>query len=127
MLIVQDLEHSWKCFVLQWIPHPQPSLRDVKDYLCSLSPDQRCNLSEVCTFLKLIMVSPKTNSVSEGSASALQRVKFYLRSTMSQERLNHLLLLHTHNMRVDALDHDSCVQEFVETREHRKDVFGKFC
>ena len=104
----------------------KPSLRDVRNYLCSLSPDQQHNLSEVCTLLKLILVSPATNSVSERSASALRRVKSYLRSTMSQERLNYLLLMHTHNIRVDALDLNICLQEFVETREHRKDVFGKF-
>ena len=68
---------------------PQPSLRDVKDYLCSLSPDQRYNLSKVCTLLKLVVVSPATNSVSERNSPALQRLKSYLRSTMSQERLNH--------------------------------------
>ena len=104
----------------------QPSLRDVRDYLCSLSPDQWYNLSEVCTLLKHIVVSPATNSVNERGTSALQRVKSYLRSTRSQERLNHLLLMHTHNIHVDALDLNACLQEFVETKEHRKDVFGKF-
>ena len=64
----------------------QPSLRDVRDYLHSLSPDQQYNLSEVCTLLKLIVVSPATNSDSERSASALRRAKSYLRSTMSQKK-----------------------------------------
>ena len=35
--------------------------------------------SEICTFVKLIMVSPATNAISERSASVLRRVKTYLR------------------------------------------------
>lgn len=93
---------------------------------CSLSDPQRTNLSEVCTLLKIIMVSPATNAVSEQSASALRRVKAYLRSTMSQDRLNHLQLLHTHKTRMDALVLEACLQDFVDTREHRKEVFGSF-
>ena len=65
---------------------PLPNLRDVKNYLCSLSPDQ---LFKACTLLNLIVASPAPNSVSERSASALQSAKSYLRSTMPQERLNY--------------------------------------
>ena len=36
--------------------------------------------------------------------SALQRLKTYLRSTMAQDRLNHLLLLYCHKARTDAID-----------------------
>lgn len=63
---------------------------------------------------------------SERSASALRHIKTYLRSTMSQARLNHLLLLHTHKDRTDGLQLASCLQEFVDCKEHRSDVFGKF-
>ena len=61
-------------------------------------------MSEICTVLKFIQVVPATNAVSERSASALCRVKSYLRSTMSQSRLNNLMLLHVHNDRTDKLD-----------------------
>ena len=60
-------------------------------------------MSEVVTFLKLIMVLPSTNAVSERSFSALKRMKTYLRSTMKPDRLNHLLLLHVHKDRTDSL------------------------
>ena len=103
------------------------SITDVRDrFLLSLSPPQRYNFSEVCTLLKIILVSPATNAVSERSASALVRVKTYLRSTMSQERLTSLLLLHYHKARTDDLQLQACLQEFVETREHRRNVFGRF-
>ena len=38
------------------------------------------------------MVIPATNAVSECSASAVRRVKTYLKSTMSQLRFNNLLV-----------------------------------
>ena len=91
-----------------------------------MSPAEQANLSQVCILLKLILVVPATNAVSERSASALRRVKTYLRSTMSQARLNHLLLLHCHKDRTDNIHLINCLQEFVEAKERRSDVFGKF-
>jgi hypothetical protein len=107
-------------------PNEKPTLSDVKATIVALSPAQRVAISEVCTVLKLIMVIPATNAISERSGSALRRVKTYLRSTMSQARLNNLLLLHTHKQRTDALDIPSCLNLFVQGSEHRQQVFGKF-
>ena len=52
-------------------------------------------LSQVCCAMKIILVMPASNSTSERSFSALRRFKNYLRSTMPQQRLNSLLVLHT--------------------------------
>ena len=65
----------------------------IKSYFTSLSPAQRSLLSEICTVYKLILVMPATNAVSERSFSGLRRVKDYCRSTMSQCRLNNLMVL----------------------------------
>ena len=62
----------------------------------SLSPAHRSGMSEICTLLKLVLVVTAMNAVSERSASALRRVKTYLRSTMSRSRLKNLMLLHVH-------------------------------
>ena len=77
---------------------------DVKDYFLSLSFAQRSLLSEVSLLLQLVLVLPATNATSERSFSALRRVKTYLRTTMHQERLNSLLVLHVHKELTDALD-----------------------
>ena len=45
---------------------------------------------------KLLLVMPATNSTSERSFSCMRHVKSYLRSTMTQERLNNLMILHVH-------------------------------
>ena len=74
----------------------------------------QASFSEICTLLKLIIVIPATNAVSERSASALRRVKTYLRSTMTQSRLNHLFVLHCHKDRTDNLSLTECLQEFVD-------------
>ena len=93
-----------------------PTFLDIKNYILSLSPGVQSSMSEVCKLLKLILVMPATNAVSERSASALRRLKNYLRSTMTQSRLNNLMLLHIHRERLDKLCLKSCVKEFtIET------------
>ena len=104
----------------------KPTLATVKTHIVSLSPAQRFSMSQICTLLKLIMVMPATNAVSECSASVLRRIKTYLRATMSQLHLNNLLILHAHKDRTDDLDIPSCLNEFIRGNEHRMSIFGEF-
>ena len=120
-----QLEMLTSAFVSS-IDRKKPTLTTIKEYVISLSPAQRISISEVCTALKLIIVIPATNAVSERSASVLRRVKTYLRSTMSQLRLNNLLVLHAHKDKTDDLSIPSCLNEFVKGSEHRMSVFGDF-
>ena len=73
-----------------------------------------------------ILIMPATNSTSERSFSALRRLKTYLRNTMSQEKLNNLIVLHVHKDMTDSLDLRSICKEFVGDSEHRHRVFGTF-
>ena len=52
--------------------------------------------SEVCRLLALLATIPASVATAERSHSALKRLKTYLRSTMTESRLTHLLLLHVH-------------------------------
>ena len=62
------------------------------EFFQSCTPSQ-CNLmSEVSKLVKLLIVMPATNAESEKSFSSVRRIKTYLRATMSQQRLNHLML-----------------------------------
>ena len=70
----------------------RPTLLEVQDHFAAMSLAQQSYMSEICILLKLILVIPATNTVSERSASALCRVKTYLRSTMTQVHLNNLLI-----------------------------------
>ena len=68
-------------------------------------------MSEVCTLLKLILiVLPATDAVSERRASALKRVKTYLRTTMSQ----------TSTIETDKLSLEICLNTFISSNEHRE-------
>ena len=69
---------------------------------------------------------PSTNAVSKRLFSALRRIKTYLQSTMSQDRLNHLLVLHVHKELTDSLDMITVANDFVAGSEHRLSMFGCF-
>ena len=99
---------------------------DVKKYFQSITGAQRSLLAQVCTVLQLILVMPATDATSERSFSALRRVKTFLRNTMSQQRMNNLMLLHVHKDITDSLDLKAVANEFVADSEHRLKVFGTF-
>ena len=102
------------------------TLADCLDYLQSLSDGTRSYFSEVCQVAKILLVMPATNAFSERCFSAMRRIKSYLRNTMGQERLNHLMLLHLHKEKLDKLDLVFIANEFVSGSEHRLSFFGKF-
>ena len=92
----------------------QPTVFDIIDNMTAMTQAQRDLLDQVVNIMKLILVMPATNSTSERSFSALHRVKTYLRSTMGQQRLNDLLLLHVHKEITDSLNLKEVVNNFVE-------------
>ena len=67
----------------------------------------------------------KTVVTRSFQASWLRRVKNYLRSTMTQQRLNNLLVLHVHKDITDNLKLKDIAKEFVGESEHRQNIFGK--
>ena len=101
-------------------------IADVKKHLQQMTPTERVLINEVVLLMKLILVLPACNATSERSFSAMRRVKSYLRSTMTQERLNHLMLLHVHKDSTDSLVLTDVATEFVSKSERRLQVFGKF-
>lgn len=82
--------------------------------------------SEVIVLIKLVLVAPATNSVSERSCSTLRRIKTYLRTTMSQNRLNNTIILHTYKEELDKLDMIGEANEFCRENDERKNTFRKF-
>ena len=72
------------------------------------------------------MVMSATNAASKHSFSVLQRIKSYLRSTMTQQRLNHLMIFNIYKEALDNMDLTSIANEFVQANEHRLSVLGSF-
>lgn len=99
------------------------SIRTICDIMSS-TPLAKELLSEVHRLLLLYVTVPVTTSTSERTFSALRRVKTYLRSSMTQERLNHLLLLYCHKARTEALDLTQIAATFVAINERRGHYFG---
>ena len=83
-------------------------------------------MSQVCKLASLILVMPATNASSERSFSSLRRVKTYLRATMTQSRLNNIMMLHIHKECTDQLNLIDLGNAFVRNSHHRETLFGKF-
>ena len=81
-------------------------------------------LPEIATVVKLILVLPATNSQSERVFSNLRWVKTYLRNSMKQERLNHVMILNIYEQITKDLNLDEVADEFVSQNEQRRSDFG---
>ncbi|XP_053395723.1 zinc finger MYM-type protein 1-like [Mercenaria mercenaria] len=101
------------------------TVSDVTKLLTNMKPASRAMFSEIVTVLKLILVMPATNATSERSFSALRRLKTYLRSNMTEKRLNHIMTLHIHREATDSIDLDAVANEFVNSNDSRLSIFGK--
>lgn len=108
------------------IPGSQHDVVSVLNYLKILPDTQKMLLSEIYKLAKLIVVMSATNSVSERSFSALRRVKTYLGNTMTQTRLNSIMVIHVHKNVTEKLNLVDIANEFVAGSEHQLTIFGKF-
>ena len=97
-----------------------PTVDSIQRALLSISSTQRILLNSACQLFRLLLVLPATNATSERSFSALRRIKSYLRSTMTQARLNHLMILHYHQEMTDELDLKSIANEYILKNETRR-------
>ena len=95
------------------VPDYVKNIFDIHKYFQQLTLAERELMSEVIKLLKLILVLPATNSISDSSFSTMHRVKSYLQSTMSQERLSSIMILHAHNNYTDDLDLVEVATDFV--------------
>ena len=83
-------------------------------------------LTEIHKLLKIYYTIPVTTASAERSFSALKCIKTYLRNSMTQQRLNHCMLLHVHVKQTDQLDLIDIAKEFVRRNERRRTLFGNF-
>lgn len=71
----------------------------------------------VHTLLRIVCTLPVTSCSCERSISGLKRLKTYIRSTMGQERLNGLAMMHFH-YEID-IDHDAVLDMFARRHSRR--------
>ena len=88
--------------------------------------EKRALLEECTTLVKLLLTAPATSCTAERSFSMLRRLKSWLRTTLSQERLNHGAVLATYAEEVMELDREALVRDFIKECPSRAHVFGRF-
>ena len=83
-------------------------------------------LGEVDKVVQAYLTFPVTSATAERSFSSLRRIKTYLRSSMTAQRLNNLFVLYVHKALTDSLDLQSIAEEFVSANTRRINYFGHF-
>ena len=56
----------------------------------------------------------------------MRRLKNYMRATMTQKRLNNIMIMHCHKDRVDALDLITVAKTFIDANDRRQKFVGSF-
>ena len=82
--------------------------------------------SEVNKLLHLYLTVPMTSATAERTFSALRRLNTYLHATMSQQRLNNLMVLHVHKDETDNLNLVDVAKNFIDVNNRRHLYFGWF-
>ena len=83
-------------------------------------------LPQFSKLLKIFAVLPISSCEAERSFSALRRLKSYLRSTMGQNRLSNLALMHIERNVVNSVineDMKSLIDTFGRNKRTKRDAF----
>lgn len=70
--------------------------------------------------VRMALCTPATNCSGERSFSCLKRVKNYLRSTLSQEKLNALALLCIESELMNKIPYDDVIDDFANRKSRKK-------
>ena len=76
-------------------------------------PNVRCMFPAVEKLLRLLVISPASSCEAERSFNALRRLQTWLRFTITQVRLNHVVVCHVHRDMLSELSCQKIAKEFV--------------
>ena len=93
--------------------------------LRNMSSDVRDMFDEIEKLIRLLLVCPCSSAEAERSFSSLRRLKTWLRSTMTQTRLNSVAVCHTHQEMLDETDITKLMRVFVNEVDARVNLFGR--
>ena len=102
------------------------TFRDICKHFRCFPNSQALLLSQVSHIVKFVPLMPATNSVSERSASALRRIKMYLRSAITQSRLNNVMVIHIHKDLTDSINHLQVLDEFSSANKDKTTLSGNY-
>ena len=98
------------------------TFHDIRILVKQLKKPIRNLISEVAKMIKLVIVMPTANAVSEHSFGAMRRLYTYFRNNMGSSRLNNAMVLCIHKARLDKL---SMVDVPLFESDHRKILLGR--
>lgn len=75
--------------------------------------------SEVHQLIRLYLTVPMTSATAERTFSTLRYLKTNLCSTMTQEQLKHVILLHTYKNKKNEIELTEIAKEFISSNEKR--------
>ena len=101
------------------------SVESAATALRDMLPEVRSEYEQVDQLVRILMVSPASSAQAERSFSALRRLKTWLRSSMSEVRLNSVAVCHTHQHLMDCLDIKPLMTDFISRSELRRSLFGR--
>lgn len=119
---INDLEVQLAMFRRK---HPVSKLSEAVTVIRDMSADVRSMFDEIEKLMRLLLVCPCSSAEAERSFSSLRRLKTWLRSTMSQKRLNSVAVCHTHQELLDETDITKLMRYFVNEIDTRVHVFGR--
>ena len=102
------------------------SLHEAEVAYRDMTKEVRDLFPQVVILLKLFLVCPVSSSECERSFSTLRRLKTWLRSTMTQRRLNAVAVCNSHHDLLDNISVQSLAKEFPNRSERRRQTFGHF-
>ncbi|XP_046574844.1 52 kDa repressor of the inhibitor of the protein kinase-like [Haliotis rubra] len=105
---------SWRLHWLSQEYHPEGAIESLK----SADEDVFPNIRQLLT---IAVTLPVTSTEAERTFSGLKRLKMHLRSTMGQERLTGLTLIHLNQDK--KIVSDEIVHKYV--KKHRRRMFEK--
>jgi hypothetical protein len=81
-------------------------------------------LPEFAKFMRILLTIPVSSCCAERSFSALRRIKTYLRSTMTQQRLNTAAVMHVNRDITDSLNLEDVADDFIKRSPVRQNTFS---
>lgn len=102
------------------------TVSDCQKLLQKMVPEVRSLFPAVEVLVRLLLICPVSSCAAERSVSALHRLKNWLRSTMTQQRLNAVSVCHVNKDILDKLDLTELAVDFVRRSTIRENIFGRF-
>ena len=101
------------------------NVRTIAEMLLNV-PSAKGMFTEIDKLIRVFFTIPITTATAERFFSVLRHIKTYLRSSMTEERLNNVILLHSHKDLTSNLDLKEVGQLFIHANSRRHSFFGSF-